>query len=106
VDCGRRRDGLAHPRARLDGDPTLPHRGVSVEREDRCRHLPRVRLRIFPWCAPSTPPHSPGREAWSEIRDEIEPLVERVIATWDPVLGEDIPLDPGKGDPIPSLQAS
>ena len=63
------------------GPPSTPASGQAS-------HLPVVRAKH--------PPHSPGREAWSEIRDEIEPLVERVLATWDPVLGEDIPLVPGR----------
>jgi PAS domain S-box-containing protein len=42
---------------------------------------------------------APAREAWSDVWEVVGPLVERVVGTGEPVLGEDMPMVPERGDP-------
>jgi PAS domain S-box-containing protein len=41
----------------------------------------------------------PAREAWADVWQVVAPLVERVVDTGDPVLGEDMPMVPERGGP-------
>src|SRR5215207_6108691 len=40
---------------------------------------------------------APAREAWPDVWGEVGPLVERVLGTGEPVLGEDLPMVPDRG---------
>ena len=42
---------------------------------------------------------APAREAWSDVWEVVGPLVGRVVGTGEPVLGEDMPMVPERGDP-------
>jgi PAS domain S-box-containing protein len=42
---------------------------------------------------------APAREAWSDVWEVVGPLVERVLGTGEPVLGEDMPMVPERGGP-------
>ena len=47
-------------------------------------------------------PHTfavPAHEAWADVWDEVGPLAERVLASGEPVHGEDVPLVPDRGGP-------
>ena len=40
-----------------------------------------------------------AREAWADVWNEVGPLAERVLASGEPVRGEDMPLVPDRGGP-------
>ena len=42
---------------------------------------------------------APAREAWSDVWEVVGPLVERVVGTGEPVLGEDMTMVLERGDP-------
>ena len=42
---------------------------------------------------------APAREAWSDVWEVVGPLVEGVVGTGEPVLGEDMAMVPERGDP-------
>ena len=47
-------------------------------------------------------PHAfaaPAREAWTDVWEEVSPLVEQVLSSGEPVHGEDMPLIPDRGGP-------
>ena len=114
---GQRRDGRSRPRARLGGDAARAREGWPQSLRtavDTClgsgfasfvwwgRDLVQVyndaALSIVRAKHPAAF-GAPARRAWSDAWEVVGPLVERVLGTGKPELGEDMPMVPERGGP-------